>query len=334
MEVVMSGTTVIFGFGAVGRATTQALLARGTAVQVAQRTRPADLPSRAGFRPCGVLDAQAVAEAIAGAEQVVVAIGFAYDARVWRSAWPRAMTNLVEACAATGARVVFVDGLYMLGPQHEPLREDMALTGFGAKPAIRSEVTRIWMAAAAAGRVRIAALRSPDFYGPGVTASHLGSAAFGALARGKPAMLLAPPDTPHDFAYVPDIARAVTTLLDAPDDAFGQAWNMPCAPTRTPRQILRLGAEALGIKLKVRAVPLGLLPLFGLVSPFMREVAEMRFTWDRPYEVDATKFARRFWSDVTPYEVGAPAAVRSFRSPAQARAATVEDIERKPIAAR
>ncbi len=306
----MSGSTIVLGFGAVGRATTQALLARGEPVCVAQRSRPADLPAQAGFRPCNVLDADAVRGAIDGASRVVLAVGFAYDARVWRTAWPRAMTNVVEACAATGARMVFVDGLYMLGPQREPLREDMPLTTRGAKPAIRSDITRIWMAAT--GRVRVAALRCPDFYGPHVPVSHLGSSAFGALARGKPALLLAPPDTPHDFAYVPDVARAVVTLLDAPDDAYGQVWNMPCAPTRTPRDILRLGAEALGIKLRIRSVPLKLLPLLGLVMPLLREMADVGFTWDRPYEVDATKFMRRFWADVTPVEVGAPATARSF----------------------
>ena len=40
-------------------------------------------------------------------------------------------------------------------------------------------------------------------------ASHLGATGFARIAQGKPALLLAPPDTPHDFAYVPDIARAV-----------------------------------------------------------------------------------------------------------------------------
>ncbi len=313
MEVTMDELTVVLGFGATGRATTQALLARGSAVRVAQRSRPADLPPGVEFRACDVLDAAAVAQAIAGASQVVVAIGLPYDGRVWRRVWPQAMTNLVEACAATGARMVFIDSLYMLGPQREPLREDMPLSDFGVKPAVRSQITRLWTAAAAAGRVRVAALRAPDFYGPNVTVSHLGSTAFGALAQGKPALLIAPPDTPHDFAYVPDIARAAVTLLDASDDAFGQAWNMPCAPTRTPRDILRLGAEALGVKLKVRTVPLGLLPLFGFVVPFMREVAEMRFTFDRPYQVDATKFAARFWSDVTLFEVGAAATALSFR---------------------
>ena len=314
----MSEPIVVFGFGPCGRATVEQLHARATAVAVAQRSRPKDLPPGVEYRPCDVSDAETVRRAVGGAEQIVVAIGLPYDRKVWRETWPKAMTNLVEACAATGARMVFIDNLYMLGPQRSPLREDMPLTEFGAKPAIRSEVTRIWMAAATAGRARIAALRPPDFYGPGVPLSHIGEAGFAALAKGKTATLIVPPDTPHDFAYVPDIGRAVVTLLDAPDDAFGQVWNMPCAPTRTPREILRLGADAIHAKLKVRSIPLGLLPMLGLVVPLLREVAEMRFTFDRPYSVDATKWTRRFWSDVTPFEVGAPATARSFAPAAKA----------------
>jgi nucleoside-diphosphate-sugar epimerase len=309
----MDKTTLVLGFGAVGRAVTQALLARGETVCVAQRRQPADLPNHATFKSCDVFDAESLKKAIVGADQVVLAVGFAYDAKVWRTTWPRTMTNIVEACAATGASIVFLDNLYMLGPQREPRRENMPLTSQREKPAILSEVTRIWAAAAVAGRVRMAALRATDFYGPGVPVSHLGSSAFGALAKGKPALLLAPPDTLHDFCYVPDIARAVVTLLDAPDDAYGQVWNMPCAPTMTPRQILTLGAKALQVKLKIRAIPLGLLPFLGLFSPFIREVADVSFTWDRPYVVDASKFKTRFWSDVTPIEIGAAETARWFR---------------------
>ena len=308
----MTGPTVVLGFGVTGRATTKVLLERGEAVRVAQRSRPADLPPQAEYRASDVMDAEAVRNAIDGAAQVVLAVGFPYDARVWRTVWPRTMANVVEACAASGARVVFVDNLYMLGAQTQPRREDMPLTDRGAKPPILSEVTRIWRAASDAGRVRMASLRASDFYGPSVPASHLGATGFARIAQGKPALLLAPPDTPHDFAYVPDIARAVVTLLDAPDDAYGEVWNMPCAPTRTPREILRLGAEALGVKLRITAVPLWLLSVLGLVSPMMREVADVSFTWDRPYIVDGSKFTRRFWSDVTPFAVGAPATARSF----------------------
>ncbi|WP_146423033.1 NAD-dependent epimerase/dehydratase family protein [Humitalea rosea] len=118
----------------------------------------------------------------------------------------------------------------------------MPLTKRGGKPAALAETTRIWMGAS--DRVRFAALRCTDFYAPGVVVSHLGASALGEVAKGKAAQLGVPPDTPHDFAYVPDIARAALTLLDAPDNAYGQAWNMPCAPTRTPREILQLGAAA------------------------------------------------------------------------------------------
>ena len=306
----MSGTTVIFGYGTVGRTVAKILLERADTVRIAQRTRPADLPAGVAFTRCDILEQDAVRKAVEGAAQVLLSVSFPYDARVWRTAWPMAMTNVIEACAAAGARIVFIDNLYQLGPQNEPRREDMPLSSAGDKAAILTEVTGIWMAAK--DRVRVAALRCPDFYGPGVSVSHLGATGFGRVANGKSAMLLAPPDTPHDFAYVPDIARAAATLLDAPDDAFGQVWNMPCAPTRTPREILKLGADAIDRPLKVTAVPLRLLPLFGLVSRLMKEVADVGFTWDRPYVVDASKFKRRFWSDVTPFEVGAPAMARSF----------------------
>ena len=57
------------------------------------------------------------------------------------------------------------------------------------------------------------ALRAADFYGPGVGNSYLGDTSIGKLAQGKPAVFVGSPDVLHDYAYVPDIARAVTTLL-------------------------------------------------------------------------------------------------------------------------
>ena len=309
------GETMVMGLGPVGRATLEALAARGDRVRVAQRSRPRTLPAGVDFVICDVLDGDAVRRALDGVAQLVLAIGFPYDARVWRKAWPAAISNVVASAEAAGTRVVFVDNLYMLGPQDAPLTEDMPLSSRAAKPAVRAEVTRIWQAAVADGRLKFAALRCPDFYGSGVGLSHIGDAGFGRLAQGKSAMLMAPPDTLHDFAYVPDIARAVLSLLDAPDDVFGQVWNMPCAPTRTPREILSLGAAALGVAPRVRAVPLALLPVLGLAMPFAREVHDMRFLFDRPYRVDARKFSARFWSDVTPFETGAPAAALSFSNP-------------------
>src|SRR5580704_1786660 len=225
----MTDRITIFGYGPVGRATTARLLAEGREVIVAQRNAPSDPPKGAKFAPTDALDRDAVAKAVRGSGQFVVTIGFPYSGVVWRDVWPRVMANFVAACRTTGARMVFMDSLYMYGPQTTPLTETMALSYYGLKPAARSAATRVWMAAAAAGEARVAALRAPDFYGPGVGLSFLGDTSIGKLAQGKPAVFVGSPDVLHDYAYVPDIARAATTLLDAPDSAFGQAWHMPCA---------------------------------------------------------------------------------------------------------
>jgi nucleoside-diphosphate-sugar epimerase len=172
----------------------------------------------------------------------------------------------------------------------------------------------MWQQAAREGRVRWAALRAPDFYGPGVRNSHMGDSGLARVAQGKAAQVLMAPDMPHAFAYVPDIARAVVTLLDAPDDAFNQTWHVPCARAKSPREMLQIGADAAGVKLKMMVMPPLMLRLLGAFAPMVREMIEMRFTWNRPYHVDATKFARRFWSDATPLEVGIPAAMRSYRA--------------------
>jgi nucleoside-diphosphate-sugar epimerase len=121
-----------------------------------------------------------------------------------------------------------------------------------------------------------------------------------------------PADTAHDFAYVPDIARAAVILLDAPNEDFGQVWNMPCAPTRTPRALLTMAAATLGQTLRVWGVPLMLLRPLGLVYRFAREVADVGFTWDRAYVVDGGKFGRRFGFAATSFEIGVPATVRAF----------------------
>jgi nucleoside-diphosphate-sugar epimerase len=308
----MSGLITILGFGPVGRAAGEQLLRKGHSIRVAQRKPPADLPAGASFMACDVLNAASVEQAIAGSAQVVLAVGFEYSGKVWREAWPRAMANVLAACARAKARLVFVDNLYMYGPQTAPLKEDMPLAAYGQKPAARAQITRQWMTEAEAGRVKVAALRGPDFYGPNVILSHLGDQAFGNMARGKRAMLLVPPDLPHDYAYVPDFGRAVMTLLEAPDDCFNQAWHVPCAPIQTSRQILEMGAKSIGVAPKIMALPMGLLPVFGLFVPFMRNLVEMRFQWQQPYHVDWSKFGKRFWTDATPFAIGAAATARSF----------------------
>jgi len=75
----MSQQIAVFGFGPVGRATTEAALKRGYRVKVAVRSKPTTLSNDATFECCDVLDATAVRNVVVGASQIVVAVGFPYD---------------------------------------------------------------------------------------------------------------------------------------------------------------------------------------------------------------------------------------------------------------
>ncbi len=91
------GLITVFGYGPTGEATVERLLARGQAVRVVQRKRPANLPAGVSFVNCDVLNVDDVKRALAGAEQAVVTIGFEYSGKVWKVVWPKAMRNLLAA---------------------------------------------------------------------------------------------------------------------------------------------------------------------------------------------------------------------------------------------
>lgn len=304
----------VVGYGAVGRETVSRLLSRGDSVRIVQRTKPKELPGGCTFHAADSTDRDAVIAACAGVDTAVCCLGFPYDSALWRRVWPATMNNLIEGCSRSGARFVFADNLYMYGPQTAPLTEDMPLTDYGRKPALRAEITKLWKSAHERGRVRAVAVRAPDFYGPDVATSVISTFGVARYLAGQPAFMPYNPEHPHDFAYVPDFARALVTLIDAPDDAYGQAWHVPSAPTRTLRAVLTLAATLIGVPPRITVLPNALAPVIGLFSTEIREIAEMRFQWDRPYIVDSSKFATRFWNDPTPFKSGLGETISFYRA--------------------
>jgi hypothetical protein len=51
-----------------------------------------------------------------------------------------------------------------------------------------------------------------------------------------------------------------------------------------------------------------------MFSLLLRELIEMRFQRDRPYHVDASRFAAAFWSEATPFETAVSATALSLRA--------------------
>jgi nucleoside-diphosphate-sugar epimerase len=315
----MSDNVVVAGYGAVGRETVKLLAERkreGGRIRVAQRSEPRRLAIEAEFVAMDALDPGSVRRACEGADAVICCLGFPYDSRIWQKQWPKAMTNLLAACEAVKARFIFADNLYMYGPQTEPLVEDMPLTAYGRKPKLRAEITKLWQEAHASGRVEGVAVRASDFYGPDVPTSVLSFHGVKNLLAGKAAILPFPGVHPHDITYVPDFARALVTLLDAPPEDYGQAWHVPNAPTEIFRDLIEKAAALAGVEPQMRVIPEVLLQVGGLFDRQVKELGEMRFQVDRPYIVNAGKFSKRFWADATSFEDGLKATIAFYRQDA------------------
>ena len=294
----------VIGYGPIGREVTGLLLAKGYRVRVIQRTAPNELPEGVSFAKANAMDAAELTDAINGASTIVFALGLPYDGKVWASGWPKAMAAVLTACENVGSRMVYADSLYLYGPQDQPLRETLPPTDYGLKPTARSNATRLWQTAFEAGRVKTAAVRAPDFFGPGVETSILGTPTLGRLAQGKPAQVLISADFPHDIVHITDFARAIVTLVEAPDDAFGQAWHVPTPPTKSLREAITIAANAIGVPARISVVPAWAAKLLALFVPQVREAMELHYLMDRPYHVDSSKFQERFGSNVDPLEKG------------------------------
>jgi nucleoside-diphosphate-sugar epimerase len=247
-------------------------------------------------------DGDQAARACADARMVYGCVGMDY--RGWPERWPPLMAGMLEGAQSAGAPFVFADNLYMYGPVDEPMHEEMPLTDYGKKPATRAKITRMWQEANAEGRVRVTALRASDFFGPRVTMSMLGEMVASPAVSGGTANLVGDPAQLHSFSYVPDFARGLVTLGEAGDEVAGEVFNLPNAPAQSVASVVESMYRTAGSEPKIRTTPDWMLSALGLFNTNIRELKEMLYQWQRPFVVDHSKFAGRFWDDPTPIEAG------------------------------
>jgi nucleoside-diphosphate-sugar epimerase len=198
------------------------------------------------------------------------------------------------------------------------MTEDLPLAATTVKGRTRAAMTAELLAAAEAGRVRIAIGRASDFFGADVTqGSTLGERVFGNALAGRRADFIGNPDLPHTYSYVPDIAAGLATLgTDA--RAAGQVWHLPGPRTGTTRALLDLLADQVGHRVGVRSVPKLAVRALSLVSPLMRELAEMSYQFEEPFVLDTSKYESVFGTAGTPLADAVAATLAWYRTQASA----------------
>jgi len=241
-----------------------------------------------------LLDAAQALRAVEGSEIVYLTAGLPMDTALWVAQWPVLMRNVIAACAAHGAKLVFFDNTYMYPQTAEPQTEDTAFQPYGEKGRVRAAIARELLDAMAARRVQALICRAPEFYGPGITQSITNTVIIDRLKAGQKPRVFLRDDTLRSLIYTPDASRAMALLGNTPD-AFGQTWHLPCDDARlTYRQFIELAADIFGVEARHQVLRRWQLGLAGLFSAQARDAAELlpRYAADNIFVSD--KFKRRF----------------------------------------
>jgi nucleoside-diphosphate-sugar epimerase len=304
-----SNLHVVAGLGAVGRAVIDELVGRGLPVRAIARRAVAGLPGEVEVVEADMTDPGAGRRALSGAAVVYHVASAPYDR--WTELLPPLMRGVLDAAAATGARIVFADNLYAYGPVDGPLTEDLPARATGPNGRVRVALAHQLMEAHAAGTVRATIGRASDYFGPFGRESVAGERLFVPALAGRSTQVLGDPDLPHTFTYVGDFARGLVTL-GTHDEALGEVWHVPSAETISTRQFARLVFEGAGKQPKLRVVPSAFLAALALFSPTLRAVREQQYQREAPWIVDHSKFARAFGAAVTPHQEAIAATLAWF----------------------
>jgi nucleoside-diphosphate-sugar epimerase len=290
IETIMSKIAIFGATGSIGHSIAAALRATGQPYRVVGRSRTA-LETQYGADPLAEIvtwnpdDPDSVRAAAQNIETIVYTVGIPYtDFHLH----PILMRKTLAGAIAAGVKQLLLIGtIYPCGrPQTERVREDHPRTPHTVKGQMRKEQEYVLLEADAAGAIRGAILRLPDFYGPNVELSFMHSA-FQAAVNGKQAQLIGPIDTPHEFMFVPDVGAVVLAMVDEPR-TFGRIWHFGGAGTISAREFVGRIFAAAHQKPRFMVANKLMLQALGLFDPLMREMVEMHYLWTTPAILDDT----------------------------------------------
>ena len=292
---------VVFGAsGGAGSALVRALAREGRDVRAVSRSG-GDLPKGVEDVRADARDPDAVRDACSDASVTYHAVNVPY-AR-WQETLPTVMETLIEGAGASGARLVYVDNLYMYGRPEGPIAEDTPQRPEGAKGRLRVALADTLMAAHRTGRVEAVIARGSDFFGPGAANTVPGMLVFPAVVEGKRAHWLGSLDSPHSLHYTDDFAGALITLGEAPD-AAGEVWHVPTGEALTGRAFIERAFAVAGERPKVGVYRRWMLRLLAPFNRDMREVLEVLYQFEVPFVIDGSRFVDAFGPpEQTPLEV-------------------------------
>ena len=287
--------TILGSGGAIGTDLAKALTQFTHEIKLVSRN-PKKVNERDILYPADFSDPAQVFKAIEGSEICYVTVGFDYSTKVWREKWPPFIKNVVDACIQNNTKLVFFDNVYALDAGHvKHITEESPINPISKKGEVRAIVDRIILEQIEKGKLEAIIARAPDFFGHiKAQNSMLMNLVYDNMVKGKSAKWFCNADVVHTMGYTPDLAKA-TALLGNTSDAYNQIWNLPVdMNSLTGREWVKLFSDEMKTSDKVQVLPLWSLNLLGVFVPILKEMAEMMYQFDRPYNFDSSKFMNRF----------------------------------------
>lgn len=306
---------VIFGTGPVGKAVMKELVRQGKHVRMVNRSGKAEVANEVEVVKGDATNPISIRESAQGASVVYQCAQPAYTE--WVQKFPAYQAAVIEGAAAVGAKLVVAENLYMYGPVSGTIREDLPFKATTRKGIVRAKMAEDLMADHKAGKVRAVAGRASNFYGPEAgEQGSFGNRIIYPMLVGKKVSGLGDIDLPHTYTYIEDYGKALV-ILSAHDEAYGQAWHIPNAPTKTTREMLTMFFEEAKVMPKIGAIPNLAIKALGIVNPLIREVAEMLYEFNEPFVVNSSKFEKAFGNIATPHQQAISQTLAWFRAQPQ-----------------
>ena len=116
-----------------------------------------------------MLNYEQVASVVKGADIVYLLVGIEYNHKVWQRDWPVIMRNVINACKAANARLIFFDNVYPYGIVKGKINESTQFNPVSKKGKIRAEIDTMLLNEIKSGALNAIIARAADFYGPRCT---------------------------------------------------------------------------------------------------------------------------------------------------------------------
>lgn len=245
-----------------------------------------------------VFNEQLMMNASDGVDIIFHAVSFPYQD--WDKYHMRCIDMVIKIAQRRGTKIALVDNIYAYGRQStNPVIEQVRKEPQTKKGKIRLTMENKLKKS----KVPSLIVHFPDLYGPNAENTILYETLKN-VVQGKKANFVGNMQVKREFLYTVDGAKAMVELA-LRDDTYNQNWNVPAVHPIAGEELVEILREITGYQKGVRTVSQGMIRLFGIVSPSMKEIVEMLYLTEEPVILSGGKYEKEIGAlPRTSYKVG------------------------------